>query len=81
MAFNLISIKFTAKTIFFYARVKVCEFEKFYNWNFMFYEDSSIIYSEKCSPFYPHEIAEKTLKTFTSDLLHIHHIFSTSITH
>lgn len=45
MAFNLISIKFTAGTIFFYARVKVFELEKFYNWNFVLYEDSSNIYS------------------------------------
>lgn len=34
------------------------ELEKFYNWNFMFYEDTSINYSgaENCSPFYPHDM-------------------------
>lgn len=52
MVFNLISINFSFTLVW--------EFLKFYNWNFMFCENSSIYYSEAatCSPFYPHDIAD-----------------------
>lgn len=61
MAFNLISIMFTLEAnTFMFIREFSLGLVKFYNWNFMFYENSSINYAgaENCSPFHPHDMLD-----------------------